>query len=273
MILAYIFILGVCIGSFLNVVIYRYNTGFTLNGRSKCFSCGRTLVWYDLIPIFSFVAFRGRCRTCKSRISWQYPFVELLTACLFASIYLLDGVSFFFILDCIIWSILVVITVYDLRHKIIPDGLVVAFILSSFVRLLLSFPLSQIFQTPHILDVLAGPLFFIPFFLLWFLSRGSWMGLGDGKLAIGMGALVGFTSGLSAVVLGFWVGALFSICLLAFQWVINNTRLGKHKIALYFKGNSLTMKSEIPFAPFLIIGLAIVFFFKLDVLMLGSFFY
>jgi leader peptidase (prepilin peptidase)/N-methyltransferase len=160
MISLYIFILGACIGSFLNVVIYRYNTGLTINGRSKCFSCGRTLVWYDLIPIFSFLAFKGRCRTCKSKISWQYPAVELTAALLFLGLYNLEGISTFLIFDCVIWSILLVITVYDLRHKIIPDGLVALFISFSFIRLLLSFPLTEISQMSHVLDILAGPLFY-----------------------------------------------------------------------------------------------------------------
>ena len=79
-----IFILGLIIGSFLNVVIMRLNTGESMiKDGSRCFSCGKNLKWYELVPVFSFIAQRGRCRECGSRISWQYPIVELITGVVF----------------------------------------------------------------------------------------------------------------------------------------------------------------------------------------------
>src|SRR3989338_3567698 len=81
-------VLGLIIGSFLNVVIYRYNTARTLGGRSACMSCQKVLCWYELIPLISFLALGGRCKYCKTKISKQYPAVELLTGIIFASLFL-----------------------------------------------------------------------------------------------------------------------------------------------------------------------------------------
>src|SRR3989338_5654032 len=85
--LIFSFILGTVIGSFLNVVIFRYNTGLTVRCRSKCFSCNKTLSWFELVPIFSFLAQTGKCRKCKSKISWQYPLIEFASGILFILIF------------------------------------------------------------------------------------------------------------------------------------------------------------------------------------------
>ena len=255
----FFFLIGACIGSFLNVVIYRYNTGMSINGRSQCFSCGRTLTWYDLIPIGSWLAFGGRCRTCKSKISWQYPLVELTTAILFVAVFKVDGVSVALLFDLIIFSILTVMTVYDIRHKIIPDGFVALFVFAGFLKIFTQL----FFVSGHFTGValgalpwwhlLAGGFFFIPFWLLWLISRGTWIGLGDGKLVIGIGTFLGLSLGLSAIMIGFWTGAIFGL------------------IGLFFAQKKLTMKSELPFAPFLILGVLIVFFSGINVFLMGSF--
>ena len=82
------FIFGLIIGSFLNVVIARFNSSKSLGGRSACMSCESTLKWYDLVPLFSFLALKGRCRTCKTRISFMYPAVEFLTGIIFTTLFL-----------------------------------------------------------------------------------------------------------------------------------------------------------------------------------------
>src|SRR3990167_8361302 len=82
------FALGLIIGSFLNVVIYRYNTGKTFGGRSKCLVCHKILSWHELIPLFSFIFLKGHCRGCKTRISFQYPLIEFITGLVFAFIFL-----------------------------------------------------------------------------------------------------------------------------------------------------------------------------------------
>ncbi len=268
----FFFLLGACIGSFLNVVIYRYNTGLSINGRSQCFNCGRRLKWFDMFPVASFLAFKGRCRTCKSRMSWQYPLVELTTALLFLAIFQLDGFTIALVFDLIVFSLLVVMTVYDLRHKIIPDGLVAMFVVAGLLKML-----AQIFfVNGHFApvawsvlpywDLLAGFIFFIPFYLLWKFSDGRWIGLGDGKLAIGIGTFLGFGLGLTAIVFGFWLGAIFGVGYLALQRISGSAWFARTRLGLFFATNSLTMKSELPFAPFLIIGVSIVFFFGLNLL-------
>jgi prepilin signal peptidase PulO-like enzyme (type II secretory pathway) len=257
-----IFILGTIIGSFLNVVINRYNTGLSLNGRSTCFSCGHKLSWYELIPIISFLVQKGRCGMCKSSISLQYPAVEFLTGILFVSvIYHKPIIGYYGALNIfyiwVIFSLLVVITVYDIKHKIIPNGFVYVFILLSFLGLFTTFvPFNMQLQAgvPTIWNLLAGPILAAPFAFLWLVSRGTWMGLGDVKLILGMGWFFGLYYGVSAVIISFWIGAIFGIILLT--GIFNNLFLGSKK---------LTMKSEIPFGPFLTIGILIVFLFNIDV--------
>lgn len=257
----FIFIFGTIIGSFLNVVILRYNTGESVvSGKSVCFSCAKNLSWYEMFPILSWVALRGKCGSCKSKISWQYPLVELSTGLLFLFISFqglpLDNFYYF-----AVFSILIVIVVYDLRHKIIPDLLSFSFAFISLIGLVVAQSTSDVgWANWDLWDLLAGPILALPFFLMWLLSRGRWMGLGDAKLALGIGWFLGLVSGVSAVILGFWIGAIVSVSLLLLQ-------------RLNLIGKNLTIKSEIPFAPFLILGLLIVFFFDFDIMSLGNLFY
>lgn len=263
----FIFILGLIIGSFLNVVILRYNTGRSINGRSGCMHCNYQLKWYDLIPVFSWLFLKGRCRKCKSKISPQYPAVELTTGILFLSIflhlspYLIYPPVFVGLLiwNAIIFSILIVIFVYDLRHKIIPNELSYTFAGLAFLQAIFLLPIDQVLEPLGILNVLSGFIMFLPFWALWFMSKGEWIGLGDGKLALGIGWYLGFIYGLSAIILAFWIGATFSIIFLLID-------------RLNSRSKNITMKTEIPFAPFLIIGLLIQFFWQIDFLNLKLFF-
>ncbi len=267
-ILVFVFLLGLVIGSFLNVVILRYNTGKSINGRSGCFSCGKKLEWYELIPVFSFIIQRGRCRKCGARLSWQYPLVELLTALLFTAIFIkysaellnpvtatLAGINILFFF--VITALLIVILVYDIRHKIIPDGLVYGFALLSLLKILVVMR-EHLFTPETLYAILAGPLLFLPFFLLWYFSDGKWIGLGDGKLALGIGFLLGILPGISAIILSFWIGAGVSLLLIAARSLI--AKFGKS----FSITQNLTLKSEIPFAPFLIMGIAVVYFLNLS---------
>ena len=143
----FVFLLGTIIGSFLNVVIYRFNTGKTIvKGRSICMTCNRELRWYELIPLFSFLIQKGKCRRCAIKISHQYPLVEFLTGIIFVLIahrflsilYVSLGLYLFFLIFFVfIFSLLIVISVYDLRHKIIPDKLSYLFIF--FSKIIFSF--------------------------------------------------------------------------------------------------------------------------------------
>jgi len=247
----FVFIFGTIIGSFLNVVVYRYNTGFSLGGRSQCASCAKILAWYELVPVVSFLLQKRRCIGCKAKISWQYPVVEVSTGILFLLTYNLYSIPYTALpYYWVVMSLLVVITVYDLKHKIIPDLFVYSFIVLAFLNL---FRISDFgFRILDQWDLLAGPILAAPFVLIWLVSRGKWMGLGDGKLVLGLGWFLGLYQGISAVILAFWIGAVVGILL------------------LFLKGKTFTMKSEIPFGPFLILGMLLVFFFQVDIFSLLS---
>lgn len=251
----FFFIFGAIIGSFLNVVSLRINTGKSMIiSRSACFSCGKELSWFELIPIFSFLFQKGKCRKCLSKISPQYILVEAIMGFIFiavAHMYIgLGSWSTMIILQIIfilaIFSILMVITIYDLRHMIIPD-------LLSYLFSFLSLIYGALFHVGGLSWFIAGPALALPFALIWLVSKGKWMGLGDAKLALGIGWFLGLTGGFTAIMYAFWIGALISVLMM----LIN--RGTKH---------GLSMKSEVPFAPFLIIGLTVVFFTQFDLVKL-----
>ncbi|MEK7118538.1 MAG: prepilin peptidase [Patescibacteria group bacterium] len=279
-----IFIFGTVIGSFLNVVIYRVGSGVGYLGRSKCLSCGKVLTAKMLIPLLSFFWKGGRCAYCGTKLSWQYPLVEGASGALFVMVWLVTGfdpltvftlavslwqnglsrlpssgmeVAFFFFVDATIWLILLAITAYDLRHKIIPDRFVLYFTLLGGLRLLFRWRFGLLSASfvpflgsfvPVWVDILAGPLLALPFAMLWFFSGGRAMGLGDAKLAFGLGWFLGFSGGISAVILAFWTAFFPSLYL------------------LFLSRKRFTMKSKIPFAPFLIFGALLVFAGGIDIL-------
>lgn len=272
-----IFTLGAIIGSFLNVVALRYNSGMSVSkGRSKCFSCSKELKWYELIPIFSYVYLHGKCKTCKTKISAQYPIVEFCTGLVFVLIavrqYSLWGVYggfdhglfyslAFFVYYSLIFSLLIVISVYDFKHKIIPNEFSYTFIVLATLKLVMFYlcrkNMGLGFSYIDYLDFLAPILMFLPFAMLWLVSGGRWIGFGDAKLAFGIGALLGLVSGVSAIVLSFWIGAVYGILMVI-----------KGRFSLNPK-KQLRMSSEVPFAPFMILATIVVFVTRIDVLGLG----
>ncbi len=258
LLLTIFFLFGLIIGSFLNVVIYRYNSSKTLGGRSACMSCKSKLAWYDMVPVFSYVFLAGRCRSCKSRISFQYPIVEFMTGIIFALIFwklhylvFFDSLSFAFTYAyyVVMFSLLLVVSVYDIKHKIIPDSFALVIALMAFGGMFLFSDMGLDPTVPPIKELFSGLLLALPFALIWLLSKGAWMGLGDAKLIVGLGYLLGLTRGLSAIIISFWIGALVGVLLLL----------------LSKKG----MKSELPFAPFLVLGSFLAFVFNLNIFYLG----
>jgi len=261
----YAFFTGTIIGSFLNVYIYRFHTGKSLSGSSHCMSCGNNLKWYELVPLLSWIMLRGRCSSCGCNITPRYFLVELLTGVLFGLTLLITLDVAEIIIMWYILSTLVAITVYDLYHFIIPDRLT-AYLTGSSIILFLYQNLFLNNSLDNALPTLAaaalGSLFF---YILWFVSRGRWLGFGDVKLALPLGILVGPGLVFSFVVLAFWVGAGISILLI----IANNFFGGKNR--LHIKSKALTMKSEVPFAPFLIASSLIIIFTNFNVLDLFSF--
>ncbi len=219
-----------------------------------------------MVPVFSFVLAKGRCRHCRSKVSWQYITVELLTALLFAGVFAVNSSMLLaapaqFVVSTVygllVMSILVVIMVYDFRHKIIPDMFSYTFAIVTFLAMFIGFDsLGDIsIAMPSFLSLSTGIILAFPFYLLWLISEGRWMGLGDAKLALGIGWFLGLSLGASAIIFGFWIGAVFSVCLL----IVDKYFKKNHR------GHSFGMKSEIPFAPFLIAGLLLAYFFGYNI--------
>ena len=224
-----LFLFGLVTGSFLNCVIYRLETGSSfLKGRSFCPHCKHKLSWLDLIPVLGFVFLQGKCRYCKKKISLQYPLVELATGFLFILAFWYFGFGISLIPWLFILSSLLAIFVYDLKHYIIPDSLVFAAIV---VAAVFNFNLLAF------LSAFGAAGFFLAIVLI---SRGKWMGVGDIKLAFLMGLMLGWPAILLALFLAFSIGAIIGLGLMA---------VGRK-----------TLRSEVPFGPFLVTGTLIALF-------------
>jgi prepilin signal peptidase PulO-like enzyme (type II secretory pathway) len=231
---------GFSIGSFLNCLIYRLSINETPKGRSYCPKCKHTLSYKDLIPVFSYIFLLGRCRYCKKKISLEYPLVEILTGILFLVAFLFVGLSAELIYLLIVLFFLILIFVYDLKHYIIPDFATFSLIGISFIYLLYNSFLTSNFSLLYggLLSAFATCLFF---FALFYFTKGKGMGFGDVKFVIFMGLFLGFPKILVGLFLSFFFGAIIGIGMILMK---------KKK-----------MKSQLPFAPFLIIGSLIAYFY------------
>ena len=280
---AILFVLGLAAGSFLNVLSLRYDPNRSVfapenvGGRSNCPHCKKELAWFELVPVLSFLIQKGACRSCGSRLSLQYPLVEFLGGLIFLftplylnSFYGVSRASFSFFEAprwyygiVLIWIlallILLLIAVIDLRRFLIPDELNIALGILAIVLVIISVSLNEtlplfrdsflrhysllfsLFRNPianHALGALLGSLFFG---VLVFASKGKAMGMGDVKFAFSSGLLFGSPDIFLAIVISFIVGGAIGSFLL----------LRKKK----------TMRDKLPFAPFLVLGMAATFFF------------
>ena len=238
-----IFFLGAAVGSFLNVVIYRSQKGESwVMGRSKCEHCKKQIVWYDNIPLLSFLLLRGKCRFCRSRLSISHPVVESLMGLLFLWWYVMGFLFFqlsqqpFIYLQPLFWLMVGVILVYiliiDYKYLIIPDtAVVVQTLLVVAYRLILIG--SGIMMVPDFLASLIAMAAIVLFFwMLWFFTKGRGFGFGDVKLAVPLVLLVGWPEALVWLFLSFMLGAVVGLILVGLKLA----RFGK----------------PIPFGPFLI---------------------
>lgn len=244
------FLFGLIIGSFLNVLVCRIHTGETILGRSHCPKCQKQIRWFDNVPVLSFFLLRGRCRDCKKQISWQYPLVELLTGVVFALI----GWVFFDLENLTTWlfsfgwlflsGVLLLVLVYDILHMEIPDvalwpGVGLAFLLN----LALDFQAGEwiVWETHTVSGLMAALVAFLFFFSLAHFSREKWMGMGDAYLVILLGLALGWPLILLGLFLSFALGAVYGI------------------ISIVAKQKKFS--SQVPFAPFLVLGTFITLFF------------
>ena len=253
-----IFIFGLIVGSFLNCVIYRLQTDESflkgrprrkafsfLRGRSFCPNCRHILSWQDLIPILSFLLLKGKCRYCRQKISFQYPLVELATGIIFLLIFLLlNNYPMVQVIRSLYLGtmscFLIVIFVYDFKHYLIPDKVIYPAIAIAFLyNIFYSFFLihNSKFLIYSLFSAFGAAVFFL---LIVLISRGKWMGIGDIKLAFFMGLFLSFPKILVALFSAFFIGAIIGIGLII---------AGKK-----------TMKSEVPFGPFLVTGTLLALF-------------
>ncbi|ABO49582.1 type 4 prepilin peptidase 1, Aspartic peptidase, MEROPS family A24A [Desulforamulus reducens MI-1] len=223
-----VLITGLVVGSFLNVCIYRIPQGETVvTTPSHCFACGTRLKPWDLVPLFSYLLLRGKCRYCRVKISVQYPLVELITGLLFLATIYYWGISWQALAMLVFFSVLMVTTVIDIHHQIIPDSVLL-------VGGLLGLPIIFFQSLDHLKWGLIG--FFaagLLLLLIALLSKGG-MGGGDIKLAAVMGLYLGLKPVAIALFLSFLLGGAVGILLLATG----------------IKGR----KDPVPFGPFLAAG-------------------
>ncbi|MBI4029630.1 prepilin peptidase [Candidatus Berkelbacteria bacterium] len=251
------FIFGLLVGSFLNVVIARFEKPKTiLKGRSKCDACGHTLGFWDLIPLFSFLFLKGHCRYCGKLISWQNPVVELATGFLFLGLFWKFGFSIALILYCFLALLLLALFFIDLKNMLIPDWLAWPAIFFSLAAVLFPFsplsPLSTFSTFPIFFPSFPFSTLLNPFFglligagilaLLVLFSRGRFMGSGDIYFGAILGLLSSYPLILLSLPLSFFLGGLIASILL-----LTKTR---------------GLKDPIPFAPFLIISIFVVLFLR-----------
>ncbi len=255
-----VFLLGLVVGSFLNCLIYRLETNQSfVFGRSRCPNCQHPLSGRDLIPVLSFIFLGGKCRYCQKKISWQYPLVEISTALIFLLIFNYQFLIFNqfpifnFIYLLFVSSCLIVIFVFDLKHYLIPDEVLYpAIIVTVLYRVsdclkigvwdllghwsLVIGNLKTLFN-PLVSAFVAGLLFLA----IYLITRGRGMGFGDVKLAFLMGLFLGFPKIVVAVFFAFLAGALIGLTLILLR--------------------KKTLKSQLPFAPFLVLGTFFALFF------------
>ncbi len=224
----FVFILGLCVGSFVNVLIDRLPKGEdVIGGRSRCDFCKKNLRWFELIPVLSFLIQGGKCLRCRKRISIQYPVIELVTAAGFVLLYQqLPNLAIFLAL--------LVIFVADYKYEIIPDSMIAFGLLGSLLQedLLQNWPMA-----------VGAAAFFLCLFLI---TKGRGMGFGDVKLVFLLGLILGYPNIIVALYAAFLTGAAIGIILMI--------------------GGKKSLKSHVPFGPFLILGTVFALLFGNQVL-------
>lgn len=254
-----LFVFGAAVGSFLNVVIHRVPREESIVfPNSACPKCGTAIRPYDNIPILSWLILRGKCRVCKAGISIRYPAVELLNALLWVAVYFFFGFAPMLAVGLVFCSVTIALMFIDAEHMILPNAITYPFVVGAFV-VRLAFPL--LFLGPQFSDLTHGPLVGLTQYPDWLVSvtggvlgalagGGSlwaigelWkrlrgveaMGLGDVKMMVGFGAILGWRLSILAIFLAAFAGALIGMAIIA-------TKKDKN------------LQTQIPFGIFLGIG-------------------
>lgn len=221
-------VVGLVIGSFLNVVIARVPARRSLwTPGSTCPGCGVGIAWYDNIPILSFLALRGRCRACSMAIPCRYPIVEAVTAALFAAAVLTFGPTLDAVVAAALLAGLVALTAIDLEHQIIPDVITLPGVLAG---VLANLATGRVSWVESLFGVGVGG----GVFLVIILASGGGMGAGDMKLGAMLGAFLGWKVVLLSVFVAVVLGGALAVTLIA--------------------SGLRDRKDPIPFGPFLAAG-------------------
>lgn len=239
-----IFVLGLCFGSFVNMLVYRTAVKYKLinppslrlrkgENRSFCDYCGRQLKWYENVPVFSWLILKGKTKCCYKKLPLSYPIVELVMGFLFLIYFLKFNIFeeniWFWILGLIIIVFLVFSAVFDLKYMILPDFSTIILIICSLVLLV------GTRNGACLLNIMAALIASGFLLILNLITKGNGMGMGDVKLALFMGLFLGCTKTVIAFYVAFIVGAIFGL------------------ILMFLK--KATKKSQVPFGPFIILGI------------------
>lgn len=235
-ILIYIFIVGLFFGSFYNVVALRMpNNESIVYPGSHCVNCRHKLAWYELIPVFSFIFLKGKCKVCKRKISIQYPLAELLTALLFAGSYLKYGISYETLISIVISSIVIITILSDIKYMVILDEVLIVGFVFLAILFVLSGSWSFLFH-----GILSGLFLFGIMFIVKFLGDKAFkqesLGWGDIKLSAIAGMVLGFKLGVVYI----FMGAIIALPYAVFTSIKKKTNI-------------------IPFGPFLALSLLILY--------------
>lgn len=228
-------VLGLIVGSFLSMLIPRlhYEEKGIFFGRSHCSNCKKTLAARDLIPLFSFLINGGKCRFCKKKVSIFYPSIELTTALTFVALCVAHTNLVHFVISAFFFTILIFIFFYDLRFQEIHDGVMLPAIL---IAAVLVYFFGDIYSS---LIAAAIAVFF--FGGQYVISKGKWIGIGDLRIGIFMGLMLGWQKLLIAIFIAYILGSIIGLSLIALK--------------------KAGAKTAVPLGPFLVIGAAIAYFF------------
>lgn len=200
-----IFLYGIVIGSFLNVLIYRLPKHENIaTKRSHCMECGYQLKWYDLVPLFSYLFLRGRCRKCGARISIQYPIIEAANGILYVLIFLRYGLTIETLLYCLLFSALLALSVIDFRTFEIPVGFNIFILILGLVRVATDYRNWLL----YLIGLVSVSLFL---FAIFAITKGRGIGGGDVKLMAATGLLLGWKLNLLGFVMGCILGSIIHI--------------------------------------------------------------
>ena len=200
-----IFLFGIVIGSFLNVCIYRIPKKESIVfPHSHCMTCGYQLRWYDLVPLFSFLFLRGRCRKCHTKLSLQYPLVEGMNGALYVIVFLANGLNYVSVVYCLLTSALIVLSVLDFRTMEIADGINLFILLLGIAATLLDLHAWK----DHVIGMFSVSVFLLVIYLV---TVGRGIGGGDIKLMFACGLILGWKLILLAFFLGCIIGSVVHI--------------------------------------------------------------